>query len=339
MKKTLKRIVSILILFLIVLFTTSCKDDAVTTTTLKGDDSIPQSFYLGSEKIDFSDISISVSEPVEIENDGQYDLTIKIRITNRKGEHINFEITKATLINEKLSFAQEVSFERDVELYTDQTKELVFSATTSSSITSENYKLYFEMNPYKITYFLYNVPDNLRVDRRVNYYIDDKIVYTETIKDDRSFDEIYSYETDDNEYHCNKWYFDTEKTKKLDIFTHITEDTNLYGELESNIEWSFSSSDTYAKIKSINYIPKNGIVVIPDKYKNKNIAILASAISNLYADSIYIPKSVKQIYIGNFSNIGNTKIYYEGTESEWKSIFIVSSSVVTKNVTYNTKFE
>ena len=145
MKKTLKRIVSILILFLIVLFTASCKDDAVTTTTLKGDDSIPQSFYLGSEKIDFSDISISVSEPVEIENDGQYDLTIKIRITNRKGEHINFEITKATLINEKLSFAQEVSFERDVELYTDQTKELVFSATTSSSITSENYKLYFEM--------------------------------------------------------------------------------------------------------------------------------------------------------------------------------------------------
>ena len=73
--------------------------------------------------------------------------------------------------------------------------------------------------------------------------------------------------------------------------------------------------------------------------KNKNIAILATAITNLYADSIYIPKSVKQIYIGNFSNIGNTKIYYEGTESEWKSIFVVSSSVVTKNVTYNTKFE
>lgn len=61
-------------------------------------------------------------------------------------------------------------------------------------------------------------------------------------------------------------------------------------------------------------------------------------IYHITVDKLYISKTVRLIYGGNFTRIGNANIYYEGTEEEWKALFYISSSVVTNNVHYNTKY-
>ena len=79
-------------------------------------------------------------------------------------------------------------------------------------------------------------------------------------------------------------------------------------------------------------------MIIPDKYLNKEICINLYAIKDIKVSKIYIPKTVHTIYLGNFTGLGNVTIYYEGTEEQWKSLFYSSSSIVTKNVVYNTAY-
>ena len=96
------------------------------------------------------------------------------------------------------------------------------------------------------------------------------------------------------------------------------------------------SSETYSYVSGINYVPSNGVLIIPDKYQNKETCIYLNAIKDINVSKIYVPKTVHTIYLGNFTGIGNATIYYEGTEAEWKSLFLSSSSIVTNNVVYNT---
>jgi hypothetical protein len=78
--------------------------------------------------------------------------------------------------------------------------------------------------------------------------------------------------------------------------------------------------------------------VIPSQYLGKDICRSNYSMYNITVDKIYVPKTVRLVYGGNFLNIGNANIYNEGTEDEWKALFYISLVIVTKNVYYNTKY-
>ena len=105
------------------------------------------------------------------------------------------------------------------------------------------------------------------------------------------------------------------------------------------IKWSGLTGDRYSYISGINHIPSNGVLIIPEKYKNKDLAISNYAIKDVNLIKIYVPNTVRVIYSNNFKNINNATIYYDGTEEEWLSLFYSSSNIVTANVIYNVKYE
>ena len=172
----------------------------------------------------------------------------------------------------------------------------------------------------------------------MNYYISNTLVKTDIVKDKRKIESLYVYESSDNLSYCNTWYTDENRRNQFQASTPITVDINLYEYPSSNIKWTSLSSDAYSFVTGINHIPSNGVLIIPDKYLNKEICINLYAIKDIKVSKIYIPKTVHTIYLGNFTGLGNVTIYYEGTEEQWKSLFYSSSSIVTKNVVYNTAY-
>lgn len=296
--------------------------------------------YTDSEPIETESIIITSRSPI-CYGGNNYALSLHFVITNKELKTNYYSIKNVKLIKENTNVEYSVSV-RDTEISLDAelSYQLTFSATIPSSIVTDHYKLSFELNAYEITYYLYETPDELRVDRTVRYYVSNQLIQTVTVKDKHQLDSLYVYETEDHMYYCDtwSWYINQTYETTFSISTPITKDIDLYGKLTANLSWLTTGSDVYSFINGVNHVPSNGILLIPETLQGKQLCISNYAIRNLDVSKIYIPKTVHTIYSGNFTGLGQAIIYYEGSEAEWRALFYNPSDVVTTNVIYNTKY-
>lgn len=288
--------------------------------------------------IESMNTSVRLSSVYSRSQSNNYSLSAHINIKNLDLNTKQYTLSDINLINESTSSNYTLSsniFSNSFNIDSGIEKGIGFSAIIPESINDENYALSFTLNDYVVKMHLYETPDILRDNRTVNYYINNTIVNTIVVKDGRTITNEFVYESLDHLYFCNKWYNDNKEI--ISTSTKITKDVNFYGTVEKNINFMTFSSDTYTFVSKVNHIPSDGILIIPQTDNGKEICISNYAIYNLNVKSIFIPKTTHKIYSGNFTNMPNTKIYYEGTESEWKSLFVMSNDVVTKNVVYNIK--
>ena len=343
MRKNFIKLFMLVFLFGMFVSLTSCDKttngpDSGTAKT----DTNTKEIYLDSDKIENDSFSLSLKSKYCSSYSTNYSLSIYFDLVNKEYNTKKFTIKNATLTKVSTNATYTVNYNKSVSVEAELTSSLSFSATIPSSIDTDEYKLYFEIESLKVTLYLYETPDSLRVDRKITYYINDYLnnteVHTDTVKDKRTVSTVYNYESADNQYYCNTWYTDSTFKTLFSTSTPVTEDISLYGRAVSNIKWTSLSSDVYAFVSGINHVPSNGILVIPSKYMNKELCISLYAIKDINVSKIYIPKTVHTIYSGNFTGIGNATVYYEGTEAEWKALFYMQSDVYTKNIVYNTKY-
>lgn len=295
--------------------------------------------YTDSDPIENDFVKIETQKP-SCYGSESFSLSLSFKITNKEHKTKEFIIKGTKLTKEstgaEYSVTNSILFGDKFQIESELNKSIYFSSTIPTSIKVDNYKLSLEINEYKITYYFYETPDELRVDRTISYYVDNSLVKTEIVKDKRKIESLLFYESEDNLSYCSTWYIDESRKNEFNKSMAITSDLNLYGYSLSNIRWLTTSSDVYSFVNYINHIPSNGIIVIPRKNQNKEICIGAYVFTNMIVSKIYIPKTVHIIYGGNFTRISNVTIYYEGTEEEWKSLFYDKNDVVTTNVIYNT---
>lgn len=296
-----------------------------------------KTIYTDSNPIDDKKIKISFEKPRCSGGNNDYSLSINANLKNNEYETRTYKIKNVVLIKEATTAEYTVSHRNSITVEAEMKTTLSFSAKIPSSIEQDKYKLVLDINEINITYYLYEMPDELRENRKISYIISGKVVKEDTIKDGRTITNTFVYESSDNLNYCSQWFLDSEFKNQLNSTTVIKEDTKFYGIETSNFKWMSLSSDVYSFVNGVNHIPSNGILIIPSKYLNKEICIGNYAIRNINVKKIFIPKTTHVIYGGNFTGIGNAKIYYEGTETEWKKIFYNQSSAITENVIFNAK--
>lgn len=351
MRKTAIKFLVFIVLLIGVVGVTACdkKDDSNTTNdgtinNSNGKNNLNSNeyvLYTDSNPIENDKVKIVADKPYCSGNDN-YSLTVRFTITNKEYATKSFEFKNMKLIKESTGAQYTAGgylvFSNKIEIEAELNKSYTIASTIPSSINTDKYKLTFSINDYKITYYFYETPDDLREDRKVTYYVASEQVKTTTVKDGRAITDNYVYESSDYMYYCNEWYLDSKYQNKLYSTTLIKEDTNLYGRKTSSLRFATTSTDVYSMLNGVDHVPSNKILVIPEKYFNKEICIGLYAIKNIDVEKIYIPKTVHTIYSGNFTGIGNATIYYEGTEEEWKALFYFSSNIVTTRVVYNTRY-
>ena len=315
---------------------TSINSNSINSGNVNTQDNKNKIIYTDSVAIEDDKIKMEFNKP-SCYADSNYRLSISVDITNKEYKTVLYKIRNVELIKESTSANYKVSYSDSLSLEAEMKSTLYFSANIPSNIKSDKYKLTFSINSYNITYYPYETPDEFRANRAIKYHILNNVVKTDIVKDGRTISDAYTYESLDNLYYCNAWYLDSNYKTKLTSSTKIKEETNLYGVQSSNFKWMTTSSDAWSFVSGINHVPSNGILILPEKYLNKELAISNNAIRNISVSKIYIPKTMHRIYGGNFTGIGNATIYYEGSETEWKALFYSQSDVVTKNMVYNTK--
>lgn len=341
MRKILKTFVALLELIIVVFSLAACdlllNDDLQNDTTdlKKNKNAI---LYIDKNTIENDHINIKLNEPGCYGSNNNYMINLIITITNKEYKTNIYKIKNAEIIKESTNASYTVNYTEELSVDAEMSQITYFIAYIPNSIEDEKFKLCFELDSYKITYYLYETPDELREDKKVSYYIGDNLVYSEIIKEGRTIESPYIYEFDDGQNYCDTWYTDITCKKKFSLSNKISSDINLYGLKKSNIEWSLYSSNIYSQISGINHVPSNGVLVIPERYENREICIGLYAIRNINVRSIYIPKTVRVIYNGNFTGMVGTTIYYEGSKEEWEKAFYSSSSIYTTGVRYNTKY-
>ena len=345
MKKIAKHILSVFIMIVSLFVFVGC-DDVDNNDVNESNNSKNSNEYVlynDSDPIEDDKVKIEISNPSCYGTD-TYSLSMTFKITNKEYFTKEYEFKNMKLIKESTGAEYTVGgyfnfiIGNKLKIEAELNSSYNIGATIPSSIDTDKYILTLEINEYKITYYFIETPDELRADRKVNYYISDTLVKTDIIKDKRKIESLYVYESSDNLSYCNTWYTDENRKNQFRVSDSITADINLYGYPSSNIKWTALASDAYSFVDGINYVPSNGVLIIPNEYQNKEICIDLYAIRNIKVSEIYVPNTVHIIYLGNFTGIGNATIYYEGTEEEWKSLFYSSSSIVTKNVVYNTAY-
>ena len=265
-----------------------------------------------------------------------YSVSFTLNLLSSNPKPVEYKIATPKFIRESNSAEYSVNMlimdPITLSLECDIAKTYSFSTTLPTSIASENYYFTFKGNDVTYKYCLYETPDELRADRKVEYYISNKLVNTVTVKHKRKLTS-YVYEGSDNLTYCEKWCLDSNRKTGVGSIT-ITEDIKLYGASESNLKWSYDNST----LNGVNHVPSNGILLLPETTAGKQYSIGNYAIKDITVKKIYIPKTITKIYGGNFTGIGSAIICFEGTEQEWKDLFYLSSNIVTKNVVYNSKY-
>ena len=294
--------------------------------------------YTDSGVIEADTFKIEAQDPACNKSGDNYLLNVYFKITNKQSKTSEYEFKNTKLIKESTGAEYTVNGQKKYKIDGELSQTVSFSSTIPTSISDDKYKLTFEISNFNVAYYLYEIPDELRADRKMNYYISNTLVKTDIVKDGRRASSLFVYETSDNLSHCDTWYTKESRVYPFKKGTVVTSDIDLYGEITSNLEWMTTSTDVYSIVNGVKHIPSNGSLVLPHRYQDKELCIGNYAIRNVDVKKIYIPKTVHTIYTGNFTGIGNATIYYEGTEAEWRSLFSMSSNVVTSGVVYNTSY-
>lgn len=298
--------------------------------------------YLDNSNINLNGFAIQVScseRIVSFESENQ-SLEVCFKCTNLDVNEKNVMVTDAQILYEEANVIYEVSVypETSVDLQYGIEHTFTFSATIPKSYKKTNYVLSFSADrDYKI--YLYETPDELRKNCTVSFVIDNNVVQEVQVKERRCLSEVYAWETEDHLYHCNKWYSDKSYQNEFTPNKKIEENTILYGRKCSNIEGTYDNIGYY--ITGIDYVPTDGILVIPEVGFEKIYISNFAIHKNNEIKEIYFPKTLKKIYAGNFNNMPNLeKIHFAGSQEEWDLIEISYSTSIPENViiVYNSVF-
>ncbi len=270
-------------------------------------------------------------------------LTINLDVTNNNKQDAYFVISDLKLTNEKSN----VNYDINDESYSSSKiqyqikNSYYYSAIIPTSYKIENYRFQFKLNNNIYIIKLYETPDESRIDLTVNYVLSAynaigapiNSVKTETVKYGRKLSSLYVYE--DSDYYCSSWYTDRDRTQKFSLSTEIYENLTLYGVKQSNIKYNVDQGEKW--INGINHVPATGIIRINTDYTGQNVYLSNYGLYNNNAVvKIYLPKTLKRIYFGNFSNMSSLReIYFAGTQTEWEAIESSSTIPSTVRIIYN----
>ena len=339
MKKYIK-LYSILMVIFVFSMLMACKKDNIVTEKTIGDVEPNQInfMYSDSDPIKCDNLSIKINK-IRCYEATNYNLIVDLTITNEDYITTKYNIKNVDVTKQSTVVKYTVNYKSELTLEAELVGKLRFESTIPTSIEEENYSLYFEINSHKIALYLYEMPDEIRETRKVNYFINDELVKTDVVKYKRKIDSFYIYDYIDNESYCSTWYTysDEDIRNEFDKDTLITDDINLYGIKESNFNWLDYRPNDDSNINAINYVPRSGILVVPDSYLGADVRIIIHEIDEPTLKEIYIPKSVLSIYINNITN-KDMIIYYEGTEEEWENSLNLSSGEITNQIIFNTKY-
>ncbi|MBR3884977.1 MAG: hypothetical protein IKJ33_00715 [Clostridia bacterium] len=327
MKHLLKRIF-IFCLVICSVFVSACKNNDSSSTNpdngTSGTENNDTIFYYDNKNIVIDDIKLEVSfYELMLDNN---DFSLYITAKNTKTQDKYFSLDNLRIINE----TTKVSYEFLGSLGTSATLKYGVNTTFTttyqlpSSIKTENYYLTFTYLNKNYIINLFETPDELRNNCSITmkmyqakngqaaYYTIDTLI----VKEGRAYTTPYVWENDF--YYCDTWYKDEGRTQQFLWGQKIEEDIVLYGIIGSNVKTTYSSGQLW--VKGINHVPPSGKLIIDNQHQETIISNYSLKDNNLVKE-IYLPRNLKKIYIGNFTNLNSLeKIYFAGTEAEWNAI-------------------
>ena len=177
--------VSFFVLFLAMVFTffilPSCSNDEKETGVVRKND-----FYLDipEKEMDGVVFDFSCSENyVSLDSDNRK-IQVLIRLTNNNSTDKTIRISDVKIIKEETNVQYDVFFYPSTSFNLKQgiNTTITFTATVPQSYKEAKYVLSFSTDE-KYNLYLYETPDELRKDCKVNYIIGGRIVHTTTIKE------------------------------------------------------------------------------------------------------------------------------------------------------------
>lgn len=319
MKHLMKRIF-IFCLVICSVFVSACKNNDSSSTS--PDNGIV--FYYDNKNIVIDDIKLEITY-TETSWDN-YDLSLYIKAQNTQLQDKYFTMDNLKIINKNTKVAYEFlgSLGTSATLKYGVNTTFITTYQLPSSIKTENYYISFTYLNKNYIINLFETPDDLRENCSITikmyqakngqaaYYTIDTL----TVKEGRAYTTPYVWENDFN--YCDTWYKDEGRTQQFSWGQKIEEDIVLYGIIGSNVKTTYSSGQLW--VNGINHVPPSGKLIIDNQHQETFISNYGLRDNNLVKE-IYLPRNLKKIYTGNFKNLGSLeKIYFAGTETEWKAI-------------------
>lgn len=279
----------------------------------------------GDIEITFDNLHESVSYSDNLE------VRFYLNLTNTNPKPAKYEISSLQLIREENKAEYTVSsgtyYYSPITLECDLKETISFSAVIPVSIEKEKYFFSFEGNDKTYKYNLYEMPDEMRGEATIHYYVDGEDMGTRTVLEGKKISK-YDWIGDDYVYACNTWYIDSEMKNLISPDSRVYGNITVFGSKKFVLRYGLYSG--YAHVAGYNLIPSTGEIVIP-KQVSWNNGIINYTVNGIDASAfphdckglkeLYIPKMVTIAYQMNFFNCTDLQtIYYEGDEAEWNTV-------------------
>ncbi|MDY5041737.1 MAG: hypothetical protein SPF07_02025 [Eubacteriales bacterium] len=309
----------------------------------KNDNAISESntYYFDETNISIAGVHFEIScSEYALQNTN---LTITLTVTNTNLQDKAFALDNLKIVSEETN----VEYNCSSNLYGSTT--LQYNIKTNITITSvipisyqtDNYYLKFTTLGKRCVIKLYEMPDELRTEHTISFkvytypnYVD--ISQNLVVKHNRVANQ-FVWEDNNHKNFCDTWYTDEGRTQLFSWNSKITGDVTLYGLKNTNVSTNYDSSGTY--VTGIRHVPNDGILVI-DKFSGKVFISNYGIHNNNQVKEIYLPKELRRIYFGNFSQMNAlTKIHFEGSETEWNSIETSSAIPTNISIVFNSIYQ
>ena len=311
----------------------------------------PLEIYLDTETKRANSFVLSIQKSSCEAKDGKYLFDLEIGFHNEAGTRVPLEIDNCFIIREATNEKTAISVEHNkfydqMLVFSDgeisytypNNYRLVIGGYIPTNFKEERYNITFLLNKKKVVFHLYEIPEEKRQTWTVAYKVNQKTIKTIEVKDKDTIKEEVRYDSEDHQTAYMSWFQDTNFTQRWEKSNPVRSNLTLHGYPTRCLTFSDAGSTQYATLLQINVVPMDNVVVIPNRYNYKDIAIGDNAIrDHISIEKIYIPKAVRSIYPNNFKLRNSPTIYYEGTESEWRSLFVDQSDIYLTNLVYNTK--
>ncbi len=199
---------------------------------------------------------------------------------------------------------------------------LFYFATLPTNASEDHYYFSFQGNKTTYRFYLYEMPDHLREQRKV-YYSVDGMQGTFFVPDGR-FLSSYDWISRDYIYGCDKWYADSSFTEALPEDYIVRNDIVIYGKKQSILKYGLYPNGLEYKTTGYNFIPSTGEIVVPKFFEEKAVFAISSGTFGDQATglkTLYIPKLSSVSFINNFHNCKDLEtIYFEGTRDDWEKV-------------------
>ena len=268
-----------------------------------------------------------------------YDFRLILKIKNLTDETKNLKFDHLQIVKEDNGATYSVETKTpEIKLESGIEKSINFSSTLPTDLDSHYYfTVDFSNVRYKVR--LYETPDAERPDVTVTYTVVKQIVNKVTVKKGRPLGIDYVLEKADHLSFVLSWTDSNYQT--INSKTIIEQDTTVYGEYQSSLSYSTTSLDAYTVISKVNYVPSDGIVVVPERLLDKEIVLGNYAVNRIEKmQKIYLPSTLHGIYNSNFIDCPDLRtIYFAGTPEQWSSIYQSTTPLPTNiNLICNTSF-